>query len=265
MLAAHGLNNAHSWLSLSMAFLSFSLCASAVYIINDIVDLPYDRQHPRKQYRPLASGAVPLWLAKILIPSLLIISMTLALNLEYIFVFWLVIYFVITCLYSLALKRLLLIDCFVLALLYSLRILAGASVSHYPVSFWLLAFSIFLFLSLAFVKRYAELKDYLIVGRAYHVEDGLLIQILGVTSGYLSALVLALYLNSAEVLVLYATPSIMWAAVPIYLFWISWMWMQAQRGHMHDDPLVFALKNRTSLLTGCIFAVMLIISTLRFL
>lgn len=264
MLAAHQLNQPLTWLSLSIAFFSFSLCASAVYIINDLVDLAHDKQHPRKKHRPFASGAISAWIGITVTPVLLFVSMLLAANLSHTFLLWLILYFFVTCLYSLCLKRLLLIDCFVLALLYTLRILAGAAVSHHPVSFWLLAFSIFLFLSLAFVKRYAELKDHLVAGRAYQREDISLIQILGMTAGYLSALVLALYLNSTEILILYSTPTAMWAAVPTYLFWISWMWMQAQRGHMHDDPLIFALKNKTSLLTGCVFAVMMTVGALPF-
>lgn len=262
MLAAHQLNQALAWVSLGMAFFSFSLCASAVYIINDCVDLDHDRQHPRKKYRPFASGAMPIWVAKLLIPSLLSLSILLAMKISDAFLFWLVIYFLAACLYSFSLKRLLLLDCFALSALYTFRIIAGATASHHVVSFWLLAFSIFLFLSLAFVKRYAELSDHMTAGRAYQVTDLPLIQTLGITAGYLSALVLALYLNSEDVVKLYATPAIIWAAIPTHLFWISWMWMQAQRGNMHDDPLIFALKNKTSLLTGLVLATMMTLGAL---
>jgi 4-hydroxybenzoate polyprenyltransferase len=134
-----------------------------------------------------------------------------------------------------------------------------------PLSFWLLAFSVFLFLSLAFVKRYAELQVQVLSGkqkvhgRGYYTSDAPLIQMLGITSGYAAVVVLALYLNSDAVLMLYSTPEFVWGAVPVMLFWVSWMWMQAHRGNMHDDPLVFAVKDRASLLAGVVFAMVLAI------
>ena len=172
---------------------------------------------------------------------------------------WLGVYFILTCIYSLGIKKIIIIDCLALAILYTLRIVAGAAAADNLLSFWLLAFSIFLFLSLAFVKRYAELEIQLlggnikIQGRGYFTSDAPLIQSMGIVSGYASALVLALYLNSDAVIQLYKIPEIIWAAVPIMLFWISWMWMHAHRGLMHDDPLVFAVKDKISLLTGAAF------------
>jgi 4-hydroxybenzoate polyprenyltransferase len=160
-----------------------------------------------------------------------------------------------------------LIDCLTLALLYTLRIIAGAAAVGHPLSFWLLAFSVFLFLSLAFVKRYAELEVQLlsskekIHGRGYHTGDAPLIQTMGIVAGYSSVLVLALYLNSDAVLKLYAAPELIWGAVPVMLFWVSWMWMQAHRGKMHDDPLVFAVKDRASLIAGASFAAILVAGT----
>lgn len=161
-----------------------------------------------------------------------------------------------------------LVDCLVLAMLYTLRIVAGAAAVGHILSFWLLAFSVFLFLSLAFVKRYAELEVQLhsgkkkLHGRGYHTDDAPLVQTMGVVSGYASVLVLALYLNSTAVVQLYKTPEVVWGAVPVMLFWISWMWMQAHRGNMHDDPLVFAVKDRASLLAGLVFAAVLTAGTL---
>jgi 4-hydroxybenzoate polyprenyltransferase len=165
----------------------------------------------------------------------------------------------------LGLKRLVLIDCLTLAILYTLRIVAGTTVVSMPLSFWLLAFSFFLFLSLAFVKRYAELEVQLLNGkqkthgRGYYTSDASLVQILGITSAYAAVMVLALYINSDVVVKLYRTPELIWGAVPILLFWISWMWMQAHRGKMHDDPLIFAVKDKTSLLAGMAFALVLAI------
>ncbi len=136
-------------------------------------------------------------------------------------------------------------------------------------SFWLLAFSVFLFLSLAFVKRYAELEVQALEGReqvhgrGYVTSDASLVQTLGISAGYAAALVLSLYLNSEEVLLLYATPQVVWGAVLVLLYWISWMWVQAHRGLMHDDPLVFALKDRTSLAAGALFLAAVYLGTLN--
>jgi len=156
-----------------------------------------------------------------------------------------------------------LVDCLALAMLYTVRIVAGAAAAGLSLSFWLLAFSVFLFLSLAFVKRYAELEVQVLSGntkahgRGYYTSDAPLVQTLGIAAGYGAVLVLALYLNSDAVLRLYATPEIMWAAVPVLLFWVSWMWMQAHRGNMHDDPLVYAVKDKASLAAGVVFTVVL--------
>ena len=259
ILAAHQLTNAEAWLTLALAFASFSLCASSVYITNDLLDLESDRLHPRKRERPFASGQVPSWLGVVLAPLLLILSATLGWYVGKSFLLWLAFYFFLTGAYSWFLKRLILLDCLALAMLYTLRIVAGAAATHINPSFWLLAFSVFLFLSLAFVKRYAELNiglpnDKKIHGRGYYASDASLIQMLGIGSGYASVIVLALYINSSTILKLYKTPEFIWGTVPIMLFWISWMWMQAHRGNMHDDPLVFAVKDKASLLSGVAFA-----------
>ena len=172
-------------------------------------------------------------------------------------------YFVLTCAYSWRLKSLMLVDCLTLALLYTLRIIAGAAAMNMEMSFWLLAFSVFLFLSLAFVKRYAELEVQILQGkekahgRGYYTSDASLLQTMGITSGYAAVIVLAFYLNSEAVMQLYKTPEIMWGTVPVMLFWISWMWMKAHRGEMHDDPLVFAVKDKASLLAGLAFSAIL--------
>ncbi|MDF7661772.1 UbiA family prenyltransferase [Erwiniaceae bacterium L1_54_6] len=267
LFAAHDVSNGEAWLSLMFAFIAFSLCASTVYIANDLLDLDSDRLHPRKRNRPFASGLVPAWMGVLLAPLLLIISLTVAVLVGKQFLCWLLFYFALTCAYSWVLKRLMLIDCLTLAMLYTLRIVAGAAAVGHELSFWLLAFSVFLFLSLAFVKRYAELEVQLlsgkekIHGRGYHTPDAPLIQTMGIVAGYASVLVLALYLNSDAVLKLYAAPELIWGAVPVMLFWVSWMWMQAHRGKMHDDPLVFAVKDRASLSAGIIFAAILVAGT----
>lgn len=264
ILAAHRLSDVEDWLSLILAFLSFSLCASSVYIANDLLDLESDRQHPRKRNRPFASGLVPVWLGVVLAPFLLLCSLLLAWHVGGSFLPWLTFYFLLTCVYSWALKRQMVVDCLTLAMLYTFRIVAGAAAVNMPLSFWLLAFSVFLFLSLAFVKRYAELEVQLlhgkqkVHGRGYYTTDAPLVQTLGITSGYASVLVLALYLNSDAVVQLYRTPEVIWGTVPVMLFWISWLWMRAHRGEMHDDPLIFAVKDKGSLMAGVAFGLVLL-------
>ena len=264
LFAAHQLSDARAWWSVGLAFGCFCVCASSVYIANDLLDLSSDRQHVRKRMRPFALGAVPLWIGIVLAPVLLTCSLIGATFVGSRFLPWLIAYFVLTCAYSLALKRKVLVDCLTLAMLYTLRIVAGAAAASTPLSFWLLAFSVFLFLSLAFVKRYAELEIQLLSGkqkvhgRGYFTTDAPLVQSLGVTAGYASVLVLALYLNSEAVVLLYKTPQLVWGTVPVMLFWISWMWMRAHRGEMHDDPLVFAVRDRASLLAGIAFALVLV-------
>jgi 4-hydroxybenzoate polyprenyltransferase len=265
LFAAHQLTNMDTWLALILAFFSFSLCASSVYIVNDLLDLESDRNHPRKCTRPFASGLVPVWMGVVLSPLLLLSSWLLTRHVGGTFLPWLVLYFVLTCVYSLGLKRLIIVDCLTLAMLYTLRIVAGAAAASMSLSFWLLAFAVFLFLSLAFVKRYAELEVHLLHGkkkahgRGYYTSDAPLVQTLGITSGFSAVLVLALYLNSETVVKLYRNPEFIWGAVPVMLFWISWMWMQAHRGQMHDDPLVFAVKDKASLLAGVAFIAVLVI------
>lgn len=267
LLASHQLGNLDSWQALVLAFISFSLCASSVYIANDLLDLESDRIHPRKRYRPFASALVPAWVGILISPILLVVSLGVGGFVGERFLVWLIAYFLLTCAYSFKLKRLILVDCLTLALLYTLRIIAGAAAVGHNLSFWLLAFSVFLFLSLAFVKRYAELEVQLlsgkqkIHGRGYEVDDAPLVQTMGIASGYSSVLVLALYLNSDNVIKLYASPFLIWGAVPVILFWVSWMWFQAHRGQMHDDPLVFAVKDRASLVAGLIFVAILILGS----
>ena len=266
-LAANQTPSADLSRMLLLAFFSFSLCASAVYIANDLFDLDSDRHHPRKRLRPFASGRVSVAKGVVLFPLLLLNAFLFAIPIGSAFVGWLLFYFLLTCAYSWGLKRVVLIDCLVLAMLYTVRIIAGAAAAGIALSFWLLAFSVFLFLSLAFVKRYAELKTHAddgrdhAHGRGYWISDAPLVQSLGITSGYAALVVLALYLNSDAVVKLYQQPVVMWSAVPVMLFWISWMWMKAHRGEMHDDPLLFAVRDKASLLSGCAFALVLFVAT----
>tara|TARA_B100000809_G_scaffold173408_1_gene170644 strand:- start:4613 stop:6049 length:1437 start_codon:yes stop_codon:yes gene_type:complete len=264
LLAAHQFGNFQSLATLTLALISFSLCASSVYVVNDLLDLESDRRHPRKKNRPFASAKLPISLGVAVAPLLIGSSVMLGAIVGADFLVILLLYLLLTTAYSLALKRVVLVDCLTLATLYTLRIIAGAAAVSVRLSFWLLAFSIFIFLSLALVKRYAELKVQIqegnssAHGRGYIVSDAPLLQTLGVSSGYISALVMALYVQSEDIVSLYAQPLAIWLVLPILLFWVSWVWLKAERGEMHDDPIVFAAKDKASLVVAALTAVVFV-------
>lgn len=261
--AAHQLSDVHTLWAALLAFTAFSLCASSVYLLNDMLDLEADRQHHSKASRPFASGQLSLMFGLVMAPVLLFAAFAISLALPLKFVAVLAAYYVATLAYSFVLKRVVMVDVLMLAGLYTVRIVAGAAATAIPLSFWLLMFAIFIFLSLALVKRYAELHAMKVrgklkaKGRGYQVEDLSLIQSMGAASGYLAILVLALYLNSSEVSRMYQHPKMVWALVPLMLYWVSRIWMQTHRGQMHDDPLVFAMKDRVSLFVGLLAGVVL--------
>jgi 4-hydroxybenzoate polyprenyltransferase len=252
MLAAHRLFEPSSIALTSLAFLCFGLCASSVYVINDLLDLPSDRKHNRKRSRPFASGALPLAAGIPAAAMLLVLGFGLAFLVSLPFVGVLLAYYLLTTAYSFKLKRVVMLDVIVLAMLYTSRIVAGAAALRSHPSFWLLAFSMFVFLSLAMVKRFVELRTLLkdgkgkASGRGYDVEDISLIQSMGSASGYLAVLVLALYIDSTASEVLYRHPHYLWLLCPLMLYWISRTWAIAHRDLMHDDPVVFAVMDRTS-------------------
>ena len=223
LIAAHQFDDIQSLSSLIIAFISFSLCASAVYITNDLIDLESDRNHPKKKFRPFASVKLPIILGMAVAPFLISVSVVLGTIVGSDFLVILLLYLLLTVAYSLALKRLVLVDCLTLATLYTVRIIAGAAAVSVSISFWLIAFSIFIFLSLALVKRYAELVvmakegENTALGRGYVISDTQLLQTLGVSSGYISALVIALYVHSEDVVSLYAQPIAIWLILPILL------------------------------------------------
>jgi len=235
------------------AMIGFSLCASAVYVVNDLFDAHADRLHPRKRRRPIAAGQVTIPQAALLAAGLVTCALLLSvLALPLPFVGVLALYFATSQAYSLALKRIAALDVIVLAGLYALRLLAGAVAADVAISAWLLAFALFFFLSLAYVKRYTEL-DMLrgrgadaAANRGYAVPDLELVRSIGPASGYLSVLVLALYTSSDAVRALYPSPHFLWFLGPVLLYWITRVWLLAHRGEMHDDPIVFAVKDRTS-------------------
>lgn len=254
MLAAHRVLDPVAGVNSLLAFLCFGLCASSVYLTNDLLDLGADRQHPRKRHRPFAAGTLPLVAGPIAAVALLLVGFVLAWFVAPAFLAVLFGYYVLTTGYSLRFKRIVMLDVVVLAMLYTTRILAGAAAVRTFPSFWLLAFSMFIFLSLAMIKRYTELSSALKLGkvtasgRGYDVDDIPLIQSLGGSSGYLAVLVLALYIDSTASQALYRHPHYLWLLCPLLLYWISRAWAIAHRGIMHDDPVVFAVKDKISLL-----------------
>jgi 4-hydroxybenzoate polyprenyltransferase len=260
ILAAHRLGALPDVTHVILGFVAFCLCASAVYVLNDMLDLEADRQHARKRLRPFASGALPLSLGFVMIPSLLCPAIVIAALLDWKFAATLGAYLVLTLAYSLGLKRLVIIDINVLAGLYTLRVIAGAVASNTPLSFWLLFFSAFFFLSLALIKRYAELDSLRLrnqsraAGRGYDVTDLPMLEALGIAGGYLSILILGLYINSPGVTVSYTRPAFLWPLCALAAYWMSRMWMKTHRGRMHDDPVVFALRDRVSLAIGALCA-----------
>lgn len=256
---APGIPRAHAAFLGLVAALAFSLCASAGYVLNDLLDINADRAHPTKKNRPFASGALPVAIGPVLCVGLVVAAFVLALSfLPTKFAVMLAIYFVGTVLYSTLLKRAMLVDVLVLAGLYSHRVLSGGVAMGIPVSPWLIGFSIFVFTSLAFAKRYEELRDktddQVVQNRDYVRMDLPMVGAMGTASAFVSALVFALYIESAAVRAVYQEPSVLWLALPILLYWLGRIWLLANRGRLNDDPVRFALKDRNSLLCGALIA-----------
>jgi 4-hydroxybenzoate polyprenyltransferase len=269
-----------------LAFFSFGLAASATYIVNDLLDLEADRHHPRKRRRPFAAGdlspivgmatavlflALSLAIALLLPHALTALSPHFPSNGQGSFLGWLVLYAISTTAYSLRLKRMVLVDVIVLSGLYTIRILAGSASSGVPVSPWLAAFSIFFFLSLAFVKRFSELESVrereeasgavAVKGRGYRISDLEQLRSFGTSSGYASVLVFLLYIYNYEAAAkLYAHSTRLWLLVPVLLLWLSRLWLLASRGDLHEDPVVYAVTDKRSLLLGALVVVIVLLA-----
>jgi 4-hydroxybenzoate polyprenyltransferase len=277
---------AHAWnpglvAGVALAFYSFGLCASATYIVNDLLDLDADRQHPRKRFRPFASGDLSALAGIAVIILFLISSVVIALLVPYViahvspsqalerpdnFLRWLAIYAVTTLAYSLRLKRAVLVDVIVLSCLYTIRIIAGSAATGIAVSTWLASFSVFFFLSLAFVKRFAELENLRergassASGRGYNVADIEQLRSFGSASGYVSVAVLTLYIKNLDAAQLYHHTNRLWLLVPVVLLWLSRLWLQASRGQLDEDPVVYAITDKRSLLLGVLVLAIVLIS-----
>ena len=266
LLAAHRVAGPDGFVQVGLAFLAFSFCASAVYVLNDLLDLESDRQHIRKRKRPFASGLIPVWQGVALVPGLLAVAVSLAWLLPTAFGLVLVIYFMVTLAYSMRLKRQVIVDVMLLAALYTMRIIAGAAATGIVPSFWLLAFSMFIFLSLAIVKRYSELwvtlqqQKQTAAGRGYAVSDLPVLASIGASAGMAAVLVLALYINDPETAHLYPSKIWLWLVPPAILYWVSRVWLKACRGEIDDDPVVFAVKDWQSLLIGALLALCFVLA-----
>jgi 4-hydroxybenzoate polyprenyltransferase len=250
----------------SLGFLCFCFAASSAYVINDLLDLPGDRDHPRKSRRPFAAGKIPITHGILLAALLMCGAFLVSLWLPWRFVGILSLYVACTLGYSLLLKRKLLIDVIMLGGLYTLRVLGGLAAANTQQTQWLLMFSLFLFLSLAIVKRCSELVANRIAGktggrsRGYRVEDLTVLFPLGAAAGYGAVFVVTLYLSSPEMAALYTYPNRLWLICPLLLYWISRVLVITNRGEMHDDPIIFAMTDRISWLTGVCMAGVIFIS-----
>ena len=265
LFASHLYLNVSSVFSSVIAFVAFCLLASGVYVINDLVDIESDRQHRTKCHRPFAAGDLSIGVGVVMIVILILAAAALAISLSPHFLLVLVCYFLLSTAYSFYLKRKLLFDVFTLAVLYTVRIIAGIAAIHGQYSEWLITFSVFFFLSLAFLKRYSELfllkKDSksAAVGRGYIVDDLTQLSLFGTVSGYVSILVFAFYISSTQVAALYHHPEYLWLVCLCLLYWISRVWLLATRGLIHEDPVIFALRDRASFLViaGIVFIMLM--------
>ncbi len=268
LITAHQYGDQSRLLAVVMAFASFSLAASAVYIVNDLFDLSADRRHPTKRNRPIAAGVVDLRICILLAVVLALLAILLSYSLSTLFAITLITYLTITSIYSFSFKNKVIVDVMTLASLYTIRVIAGAVAVQVPLSFWLLAFSMFLFFSLALAKRYTEMvaEHSQAINRqrkirGYRLTDTPIILSLGISSGLGAVLVLALYINSESIVSLYATPEYIWILCPILMYWTSRIWIKSHRGEMHDDPVVFALTDRNSIVLAAIAAIAFALAT----
>jgi 4-hydroxybenzoate polyprenyltransferase len=260
LILAHQLTDTRRLLLGILAFFAMSFCASAVYILNDLIDLSSDRRHAAKRNRPFASGQASIPAGLLVALGSLLLGLAIGAVVSGRFEAMLLAYLILTSAYTFWLKRRMLVDVMVLAGLYTGRIIAGAIAVQVPLTLWLLAFSMFLFLSLAFVKRYSELihvehaggED--LAGRGYRISDLRIIESVGPASGYLSVFVFCQYLDSPVVRSLYARPQVLWLVAPLLLYWVTRIWFVARRRELHQDPVVYAIADRVSQLTGLLSA-----------
>lgn len=266
LIAAHQINNFQILPALTIIFFSFSICASGIYIINDLIDLQSDRKHLSKRNRPIASGILSIQNAILLSIICITLSIVLGLVVSTKYIIYLVFYLLLNILYSLYLKRFILIDCFVLVIFYNLRIIVGGLIGNIEISFWLFMFSTFIFLSLALIKRYIELQKYknttnkYLYGRGYKSSHARIVKILGLVTGYLSVFILFLYANASTTSILYNEPKIIWFVVPVFFYWMYRMWLKAEKNEIDDDPIIFIIKDKISIFLSLLILIIFVIA-----
>lgn len=251
VITAHQVATPNVLLKAFFAFIAFSFCASAVYIFNDIVDLEADRHHPTKKNRPLASGRLSVAAAKFVGTCLLVTGLLHAYFISQSVLFFVVLYLVINLVYSFFLKKVIVLDLLVLSSFFTLRIFLGGVATDIPISAWLLAFSMFFFTSLTLIKRVSELSHLTDTqnekaGRGYTSFDRSLLEIIGITSGQLSLLVFALYINGRDMTNFYSRPGLLWLVLPVLFYWMTRIWIITHRGGLKEDPVAFTLKDGPS-------------------
>jgi 4-hydroxybenzoate polyprenyltransferase len=252
-LLSHEVAIAGKWIAATLLFFGFSFCASASYVVNDILDRRQDRLHPRRCRRPIASGEAPLGQALWLPLPLLALAALCCVFLPPACALALAVYVTITTFYSAVAKNLIMADVLLLALLYLLRLLTGSIATSNYISHWLLAFALTLFLSLALCKRVSELIAWRAIdyaeapGRNYRAEDVPVLEMMAVASGFLACLIMVLYIQSPEILRLYRRPEYLWGAVVALLYWLGRLFIYSHRGQCPDDPLLFAVQDKTTL------------------
>jgi 4-hydroxybenzoate polyprenyltransferase/phosphoserine phosphatase len=256
LLLSHTIDDRAKLVSTLEAFAAFCAAASAIYVTNDLLDLDADRQHPRKRHRPLAAGTLTIAQGAVLALGLIGLCALISMRLPLATRLLMALYVTTSLVYGVYAKIHLFLDVVTLAGLYTLRLLVGGAAAEIAISPWTLAFSIFFFTSLASCKRLSELRagrpdgDMALPGRAYFQPDLLSLTALASSSGYAAVVVMALYLNSPDVAKLYRRPQLLWCLLPMVSYWISRTIMVANRGSMHDDPIVFAFGDRASLVVG---------------
>ncbi len=267
VFTGHEINNPSLLRAGALAFAVFCLAASGAYLYNDLRDLEADRLHRAKRHRPLAAGSFCVSNARILIPILWLLSLGIAsVTLPPMFTVVLAIYIVVSSLYSLVLKQLVLFDVVLLTSMYCLRIVAGGIATGLFMSSWLLALSMFFFMSLAILKRYAELRESAVNGgvalanRGYIPEDAEILRVVGPVSGYLSVFLLALYINSDQARTLYESPALLWFAAPLLIYWITRLWLLTHRGVVKEDAVLFASRDPVTYVVAGLVAVVVYIA-----
>lgn len=249
-----------------LAFACFSLTASSAYIVNDLFDIEADRRHRQKRLRPFAAGDLSAFSALVIVALLLLLVLSAVRLLPLAFYGWLIVYFATALAYSGFLKRIALVDVLILSGLYTLRLVAGSAATHSHISDWLAGFSVFLFFSLAIVKRFAELENVrttgtrLMNGRGYLLTDIDQLRSFGTASAFAAVMVFAIYISGSDVTLLYRRPHLLWLIMPLLILWLCRVWLLASRGQLHEDPLIFALTDRMSLALGAVVAAIVLLA-----